>query len=476
MKPLHMADFYKVGHPPQYPDGTEVVFANWTARKSRLVGVDKVILFGLQAYNIKILIREWNEGFFNQSRKDVIGKYRRRLQNAGITITYDHIEALHNLGYMPLTIWALPEGTAVPIGVPMFVMWNTMPEFFWLTNYVETSMSSNIWGPCTSATIAKEYRTILDKYAKMTGGDMGFVDYQAHDFSYRGMYGDYAAALSGGGHLTSFKGTDSIPAIDWLEEYDEGTDIGGSIPANEHSVMCMGGKDNEVGTVRRLINELYPTGPISGVVDTWDYFKFLTEGLPKLKDDIMARDGMFVVRPDSGDPADIICGNPDATPGTPEFKGTWEILWDIFGGTVNDKNYKVLDPHIGAIYGDSITLVRAANMCMRLERKGFVPRMVLGVGSYTYQMVTRDTFGFALKSTAGVVNGELREIFKDPVTDDGTKKSAKGLIAVDENLKMRQVKTFNEVKDCAFVNVFHNGSVPNKYNLTDIRERIKGAN
>jgi nicotinamide phosphoribosyltransferase len=213
---------------------------------------------------------------------------------------------------------------------------------------------------------------------------------------------------------------------------------------------------------------------VSIVADTWDYWKVLTEILPALKDEIMARDGMVVTRPDSGDPADIICGNPDVKPGSPEFKGSFELLYDTFGGPVNDKNYKHLDSHVGLIYGEAINLARTSNICSRLERKKFVPSMVLGIGSYQYQMNTRDTFGFALKSTAGVVNGELREIFKDPVTDDGTKKSAKGLLAVDHNLKMRQVKTFEEVKDCAFVNVFHNGSVSKTYTLTDIRERIKG--
>lgn len=464
---IHNTDFYKIDHRSQYPEGTEMVFSNWTARKSRIKGVDSVVLFGLQAFILKTLIKEWGEKFFGENIDRIIVKYKRRIELAvpDCNITIDHIKELHDLEHLPMEIWALPEGSRVPIGVPMFVMWNTDPKFFWLTNYLETSLSANLWGPCTAATVAAKYRGILEFYARHTGGDLDFVDWQGHDFSYRGMYGDYAAALSGAGHLLSFKGTDTIPAIDFLEKYYGGwrTNVGGSVRATEHSVMSMGGKEDETQTYRRLIKELYPTGIVSIVSDTWNYWNVLTNILPTLKNDILARDGKVVIRPDSGDPVLILTGDPEAPEGSPARKGSFQLLWETFGGTthtVEGKEFKQLDPHVGLIYGDSITPERAEEICHRLYLQRFVPNMVLGIGSYTYQMVTRDTFGFALKSTAGIINGELREIFKDPITDDGTKRSARGLVAVDSDMKLKEVKTLDEVKNCAFKCVFKDGEIP----------------
>jgi nicotinamide phosphoribosyltransferase len=483
MNPMHNTDFYKVDHRSQYPAGTEMVFSNWTARKSRILGIDKVILFGLQAYILNHLIRQWDEDFFGQDEDMVVDKYAKRINSAlpDAKVTFDHVRNLHRLGRVPMEIWALPEGSAVPIGVPMFVMWNTMPKFFWLTNYLETSLSANLWGPCTSATIAAKYRGMLKFYARHTGGDPSFVDWQGHDFSYRGMYGDYAAALSGAAHLLSFNGTDTIPAIDFLESYYFGIpgEIGGSVRATEHSVMSMGGKESEIDTYRRIITELYPTGIVSIVSDTWNYWNVLTKILPALKSEILARDGKVVIRPDSGDPVKILTGDPEQLEGSPARKGSFQVLWEIFGGVerfCEGNAFKHLDPHVGLIYGDSITLERAEEICHRLYLQRFVPNVVLGIGSYTYQMVTRDTFGFALKSTAGIVNGELREIFKDPITDDGTKKSAKGLLAVDENFKLKQVKTLDEVRNCAFRCVFKDGVVPRDQlqTLRDIRKLVRG--
>ena len=204
--------------------------------------------------------------------------------------------------------------------------------------------------------------------------------------------------------------------------------IGGSVPATEHSVMCMGTKDNEIGTFERLITELYPTGIVSIVSDTWDFWQVITEYLPQLKSRIVARDGKVVIRPDSGDPVKIIVGDKDAVPGSPEYKGAIECMWEVFGGTVTEKGYKLLDSHIGLIYGDSITLQRQEAILGGLKEKGFASfNVVLGIGSFTYEYVTRDTYGFAMKATYGEVNGEPRNIFKDPKTDDGTKKIRKRL-------------------------------------------------
>lgn len=361
----------------------------------------------------------------------------------------------------------------------MFVMFNTHPDHFWLTNYLETAMSATIWGPCTTATIAKEYRKILMEAAEWTGGDTSFVDFQGHDFSYRGMFGNEAAAMGGAGHLLAFNGTDTIPALDFAEKYYHGDaeTLGGSVPATEHSVMCMGTKESEAETYRRLIEVVYPEGIVSIVSDTWDYWKVWTEILPSLKDEIMARKGKVVIRPDSGDPVKIICGDPKAPKDSPAYKGSFQLAWELFGGTRTSKEFRELDPHIGLIYGDSITLDRCREITNTLIMKNFVPSMVYGIGSFTYQHVTRDTFGFALKSTAGVVDGETRELFKDPKTDDGTKKSAKGFVAVypsaDGGFKAVDGVTLDEVQSCAFIRVYKDGVVHDRCNFQRMREFVR---
>ena len=260
-----------------------------------------------------------------------------------------------------------------------------------------------------------------------------FVQWQGHDFSFRGMSSLESALLSGMGHLLSFTGTDSIPAIDGLEQYynanAEEELIGGSVAATEHSVMCSGSKDGELETFKRLITEVYPNGIVSIVSDTWDLWKVCTEYLAELKEIVLQRNGKVVIRPDSGDPVKIICGDADGATDA-ERKGVVELLWDIFGGTTTDKGYKLLDSHIGAIYGDSINLERAEAICEGLKQKGFASQLVFGIGSYTYQYNTRDTFGLAMKATYVEINNEGLEIFKNPITDDGTKKSATGLLQV----------------------------------------------
>ncbi len=480
MNPLLLTDGYKVDHRRQYPTGTTLVYSNWTPRKSRIEGVDEVVFFGLQYFIKKYIIHDFDEYFFKQPKEKVVAEYARRINNylGENQVGTAHIEDLHDLGYIPMVFKALPEGVSVPIRVPMFTMYNTKPEFFWLTNYFETLLSAVVWMPCTSATIAKQYRTILDKYAQETASITDFVDWQGHDFSMRGMAGIEAATISAAGHLLSFRGTDTIPAIDFLEKYYNANSdselIGGSVAATEHSVMCMGTIEDEIGTFRRLVCEVYPKGIVSIVSDTWDLWKVLTDYLPKLKTEILNREGKVVIRPDSGDPVDIICGNPNGK-NQVEQKGVIELLWDVFGGTINTKGFKELDPHIGAIYGDSITTERATNICKRLKAKGFAStNVVLGIGSYTYQYNTRDTFGFAMKATYGEVNGEGREIFKDPITDDGTKKSAKGLMKISlegSEYKLTDQCTWAEEQTGELKEVFRDGQLLIDQSLAEIRLR-----
>lgn len=483
MNPLLLTDGYKVDHRRQYPEGTSLVYSNLTPRKSRIEAIDEVVFFGLQYFLKKYVIEGFNTHFFQRPKAEVMAQYARRINNylGENQVGTAHIEALHDLGYIPMVFKALPEGSRVPMKVPMFTMYNTLPEFFWLTNYFETLLSTSVWLPCTSATIARQYRLMLDRFAAETSSIPEFVTWQGHDFSMRGLGCVEAGMTSGAAHLLSFTGTDTIPAIDFLEAYYGANSdqelVGGSVAATEHSVMCMGTLSGEFETFKRLVTDVYPSGIVSIVSDTWDLWRVLTDFLPRLKEHILNRPGKVVIRPDSGDPSDILCGNP-AGKTEAERKGVVELLWDTFGGQTNSKGYRELAPQIGAIYGDSITLTRVDDICNRLKNKGFAStNVVFGIGSYTYQSNTRDTFGFAMKATYGEVNGEGRDIFKDPVTDDGTKKSAKGLLQIYRDpatgrYALKDQCTWEEEKSGALQEVFRDGRLLNEQTLTEVRRTL----
>lgn len=480
--PFLLTDYYKVGHVFQYPSNTTLVYSNLTPRKSRFDHIDEMVFFGLQYFIKEYLIDYFNKNFFAQPKEKALASYMRRIVTSlGADLpTYEHLEKLHELGYLPIEIKALPEGSRVPMRVPCITIVNTIPEFYWITNFLETILSAIIWQPCTSATIAYEYRKLLNRYAAETGMPMEFVPWQGHDFSFRGMSSLESAVISGMGHLLSFTGTDTIPAIDALEQYyhanAEKELIGGSVAATEHSVMCSGSKDGELETFKRLITEVYPKGIVSIVSDTWDLWKVCTEYVSALKEIILQREGKVVIRPDSGDPVKIICGDPDGKT-EQERKGVVELLWDVFGGTLTDKGYKLLDGHIGAIYGDSINLERAEAICDGLKKKGFASQVVFGIGSFTYQYNTRDSFGMAMKATYVEIDGEGREIFKNPITDDGTKQSATGLLRVkQENGRyiLTDKVSWDEEAQSELKTVYKDGKLIKEYTLAEIRTRLLG--
>lgn len=506
-----LTDGYKLGHHFQYPKGTEMVYSNWTPRSCKYFpeANEGSVVFGIQYLVKEYLIKQFNENFFNLPKEQAIKEFHDRVDNfVGISnVGIKHIEALYDLGYLPIEIKALPEGSVCPIRVPMMTIRNTLPEFFWLTNYLETLISSVLWLPCTSATSARLYKKELKRHAKRTSfpGDVN-IGFACHDFSMRGMAGIEAAIVSGMAHMTSFCGSETIPAIRAVEEYynaDSSKElVAATVPATEHSVMCAGGKEDELETFRRLICEVYPNGIVSIVSDTWDFWQVVEDFLPKLKKEIMARDGRVVIRPDSGDPVDIICGlrtNPHFNTRIVEgryyccyapfdidseyveisegqYYGAYYMLGKIFGWNTTDTGFKYPSTKIGLLYGDSITLERQKQIYLRLENASMAAcNLVLGVGSYTYQFKSRDSLGFAVKATACVINGELKEIFKQPKTDDGTKNSLKGLIKVEltDNtyVAIDQVSIEEEKTGC-LETVFKDGKLYKDYSLSDIRKRI----
>ena len=482
-----LCDFYKISHRQMYPQGTETIYSTWTPRTSRMQGVDSVVAFGFQAF-LKKLNNIFEDNFFSRPKVDVVQEYERVIKfTLGVqNPDTSHIEALHDLGYLPLEVKAVEEGTIIPLKVPMLTIQNTNPKFFWLTNYIETLASCELWQPTTSATIANEYRKLLESYAMETVGETGFVPFQGHDFSMRGLSSLESAISSGMGHLLSFVGTDTIPAINAAEIlYGANVEkelIGTSIPATEHSIQCTYADDMKY--FEEIITKIYPNGLVSIVSDGYDYWDVIESVLPALKDKIMARKGgpvgdKVVIRPDSGDPVLIICGNPNGKTEL-ERKGSIEALWDLFGGTVSQQGYKVLDSHIGLIYGDAITLSRCKEICEKLKQKGFAStNVVFGIGSYTYQYNTRDTFGFALKSTLAVINGDEKMIFKDPKTDDGTKKSQKGRVVVYkkvdntigfiDNLMLNQDFTSTDL----LKTIYKDGKIVKEITFSQIRENLR---
>jgi nicotinamide phosphoribosyltransferase len=484
--PTLLTDFYKISHREQYPPATSTVYSTWTARESTVDDIDHVVTFGVQAFVQRYLIDYFKQNFFERPREEIINEYTRLIRNTlGVTDpTSSHLDTLWELGYLPLEVRALPEGTLTPLRVPSVTFVNTEPEFYWLTNFVETLFSAESWLPSTSATLAFEYRKLFERFARETGGDLDAVPFQGHDFSFRGMSSVEAAAASGAGHLISFYGTDTIPAILYFEKYyGADTDnelVGTSIPATEHSVMSAYGNehaDDEYRTFERLVTELYPSGFISIVSDTWDLWRVLEDYLPRLRAQILARDGRVVIRPDSGDPVEVVAGQ-EVSDGTVAGQGVVENLWNTFGGTVSSQGYRILDSHVGVIYGDKISLTSARRILERLRAKGFAStNIVFGIGSHTYQRTNRDTFGHAFKSTSVTIDGVEKSIFKDPVTDlEHMKRSLRGRVAVTVAngglVATDGLSSDTQVSGDQLRVVFRDGQAFHIENLSQIRSRL----
>ena len=491
LNPLHLIDFYKANHFKFYGPETEYLYNNFTPRSTKHLEKvdgtdDKIVLFGLQYFIKYFLIDTWNSEFFNKPKDEVIRKYKRRMDNAlgKDAVSTDHIEQLHDLGYLPIKIKALPEGSVVDAKIPFFTLTNTVKGMGWFAGYLEDALSCLIWKTSTSATIARKYKQIGLNAANATGVDPELVKFFFHDFQLRGCSGPQDAIMSGAGHLLSFVGTDNVPAIDFLEDYYNANSdnelVGCSVYANEHSCVCSGKKEKEFKNYEKWITETFPTGILSMVSDTWSLWNVICDYLPRLKDKIMTRDGKVVIRPDSSPktPLEIICGDPDAPVDSPEYKGAVRLLWDIFGGTVNSKGYKELDSHIGLLYGEAITLPLSIKIFAKLKDMGFASSCVLyGIGSFSYEYRSRDTLGWACKATSSIVDGEFREIFKDPVTDGGVgmKKSAKGLLRVDKIGKDYVLKdqcTSEEEEGGELKTVFLDGTLLVDWKLSEIRAEV----
>ena len=484
--PMLLIDFYKAVHAEMLPKNITKSVSYFTPRMSRVKRWDNVVLFGLQGFIKTYLIDYFNNEFFNKPFDEVMSEYKRIMDATLGKDAYkiEKIEALHKLGYLPIKIVSLPEGTTVPMHVPMFGITNTHPDFAWLPQSLESLISAEMWHPMLAATVGATYRDIVNEYYDKTCDDNVPRARALGAFDFRGEECLESAVKAGAGWCLSFLNTATVPTIPYLEEMYNcdctKEPIAFGSPSTEHSVMCSNYAvdGNEITLLRRLLTEIYPNTSFSAVLDSYDYWNIIDNVLPQLRDEIMNHNGCMLMRGDSGDCVEVVTKTV--------FK-----LWEHFGGTINSKGYKVLDPHVKAIYGDSITVQRCEEIYKILEENGFAcSNVALGVGSFSFQCIeedgilkpfTRDTFSSCIKATYCEIDGVPTPIFKNP-KDGGFKKSQKGCCAVyqsaEDTLTFVDGKTWNEaVSDNAnlFRTVFEDGKMTKEYTLSEIRNILHGG-
>lgn len=482
--PMLLIDFYKACHSDMLPKNITKSVSYFTPRMSRVKMWDNVVMFGLQGFIKTYLIDYFNEYFFNVDCKTVIKEYERILNSSLGKNAYnsEKIKKLHQLGYLPIEIVSLKEGILVPMHVPMFGITNTHKDFAWLPQALESLISAEMWHPMLSATVGKTYRDIVNKYYDLSCDNNVLKAKALGDFSFRGQESLQSAIKSSAGWALSFLNTATVPVIPYLEnnyncDCEKEDVIFGSI-SSEHSVMCSNYAidGDEETLIKRLLTEIYPNTSFSAVLDSYDYWNIVNNILPKLKKEILNHNGCFLIRGDSGDCTEVVTKTV--------FK-----LWDIFGGTINSKGYKVLNPHVKAIYGDSITIQRCIDIYEILIKNGFAcNNVVLGVGSFSMQCVeedgvlkpfTRDTFSSCIKATYCEIENKPYPIFKNP-KDGGFKKSQKGCCRVflDKNkIKFIDELTWKESKsDNLLETVFKDGKMVKETSLKEIRNILNNKN
>ena len=475
------SDSYKQCHPVMYPDNQEYLVSYLTPRKAMNENFPKMVVYGVQPFIFDMM--DAFDGFFAMPLEWAMYDYDKYIDtHLGLdNVARDRIIELHELGYLPLEIRALPEGTVVNMGVPIVEMRNTHPRFAWLVQWVECLLQTEVWPMCAYATVGWEYHKVAEKYYKMTAP--GADPFMAMaDFGFRGMSCMEDATRCSASWLLSFNKTSTIPALPYLDDYYNAdcakNKIGIGAVSTEHSVMAANFAidGDEISFVKRMLTEIYPNTSFSMVSDTYDYWNMVDNIIPACKEEILAHNGKLLIRPDSGDMVEI------------SIK-TIQKLWDEFGGTVNEAGYKVLDPHIGLIYGDGCTLNRVTEIYELLAQMGFAAtNIVFGVGAFcfhalfspdnTFTVLTRDTWGMAMKATWGMFGGKEVPIYKDPKTDNGLKKSQKGCCAIEYDVSGERFTCrdgFHEwVSDdnTLLLTVFEDGAMPKEQTFQEIRARL----
>lgn len=466
---LLSTDVYKMGHMQQYKPGTTKVYSYLTARSGK--NIDKIVWFGNQYYLKEYLSRpiyKYHVDEFMDLRKGLLGNFANDV--------YEKLMNLQALGYWPIKIKALPEGTVVNPQVALATYTNTHPDFYWVVGFLE-SLLLKVWYPSTVASYSRKLHELVTKYGHLTCDNLDHIPFSVHDFGYRGVSSEESAAIGGAAHLVNFLGTDTVPAIKFLQKYynASGT-IGLSVPASEHSVMCSFGPEHEFDAFVHML-DTYPDGIVSIVADTYNLWRVLTEFMPKLKDRILARNGKVVLRPDSGVQRDIICGNDQANTEVERY-GAIKHLMKTFGYTVNNKGYRVLNPKVGLIYGDGFYWDRYVSVLEEMYLQNLATsNLVVGIGGLLLQNHSRDTQGYALKATYSEIKGVPQELYKDPITDPG-KKSYKGLLRTE--MDNGELVTFDQQTEEQeqfgdLQTVFSNGVLTKEFSLYEVRSRVNST-
>jgi nicotinamide phosphoribosyltransferase len=453
-----LTDSYKIGHHNQYPKNTRGVYSYFEARKG--AKYSDTTFFGLQA-----LLKKYLAGVVVTS--EIVDKAETIIDAHLGPDTFhrerwDHIVEKHK-GKLPVRIKAVPEGMTIPINNVMMTVENTDPDCFWLTNHLETILT-HVWHASTVATLSRHTKKDMMDYLSKTSDNPDAINFMLHDFGFRGVSSLESAESGGAGHLINFLGTDTVPALIFIMDYYNTTEVAGySVVATEHSVMTAVGKEREAEVIGHLLEE-YPTGIISVVSDSYDIFNCAENIIGGMyKEKILERDGKFVVRPDSGEPVSTMLN-------------LLEILGNKFGFTENSKGFKVLNPKIGLIWGDGIDHdgINAILEAMA-KNKWAADNAVFGCGGGLLQKINRDTQRFAFKSSAQLRNGVWHDVYKEP--KDMSKASKRGRLKLVE-IDGSHGKGFTTVREDepgedVLITVFENGELLNQSTFEEIRKRAK---
>lgn len=449
-------DSYKVSHYKQYPPNTTSVYSYFESRGGEF---PSTTFFGLQYYLKKYLSTRVTQADINEACDFFDAHFGQEgvFNRKG----WEHIVNKHG-GRLPVRIKAVPEGTVVPNRNVLMTIENTDPECYWLTNWLET-MLVQVWYGSTVASQSRHMKKTLLDFLHRTG-DPSLIDFKLHDFGYRGVSSIETAGVGGAAHLVNFKGTDTVAGLTTARDYYGSPMAGFSIPAAEHSTITSWGLENEVDAFRNMLTA-YPTGLVAVVSDSRDIFAACSDLWGnQLKDEVLNRDGVLVVRPDSGDPPTVVVK-------------VLQALANAFGGEYNDKGYLVLNPKVRAIQGDGIdpemlTKILEATTANKLS----ADNIAFGSGGGLLQKLNRDTLKFAFKCSSVVVDGEQRDVYKDPITDTG-KSSKRGRLKLTTTAGAHgpvfATVAESDPGDDLLQTVYENGEVVKEYDFEDVRRNAE---
>lgn len=448
-------DSYKLSHFNQYPEGTQYV-SSYVEPRRAWGDIDRVMFFGLQIELAKLAGQAVTQSMLDEATPF--------LKAHGFDLFVDGWQYIIDVydGRLPILIEAMPEGTLGPVSVPQLRIENTDPNCYWLVSYLETRLLRAIWYASTVASLSRYVvGSIRDRLVKTDGSDAG-AEFKLHDFGARGAASNEAAAIGGAAHLVNSFGTDTIAGLVYARNY-YGADMAGfSIPASEHSTMTAAGEAGELDQMRRFL-AANPSGLIACVSDSYDMMRAVNDYWgDALKDAVQARDGVLVVRPDSGDPVQIV---PDVI----------EALMAKFGYTTTAQGYRLLNDKVRVIQGDGVdkdSVVRIMDTMM--ERGLAIGNIAFGMGGGLLQKVNRDSFGYAMKASAIYYDGAWRDVFKDPKTAKGAKTSKKGkqgAMRTDSGQFVARPAANIPLGADALVPVFRDGRILNLQRFDDVRAR-----